>query len=299
MIVNITKRTIISITVLSVLLIAGINYSIGQSIDPEVYESILYRVNAGGLTVEGPDPGQIPWEDDDFTSPSNYSNYTTTLNKVYQSNDPISLHSSVPEGTPEYIFHQERSIGTWDINTMEWDFAVEAGRKVEVRLYFAELYFTDPNIRVFDVYIDGQLMLDDYDILADVGHDVGVMKTFTITTEDDNLDIDFKRVKNQPKINAIEILLLKEELEVLSAIAQSRPEISVHPNPFNNYITLKGLPTGNISNEVFLYNSMGELIKKIALNNFDSEAIINFSDVHKGVYYLSFDTFKPIKIIKQ
>ncbi len=76
-----------------------------------------------------------------------------------------------------------------------------------MRLYFANRYnCTAARVaRVFDVSIDGTPVLADYDIAADVGHAVGTMKAFTITS-DGTVDIDFRHVVENPLVNAIEIV---------------------------------------------------------------------------------------------
>ena len=53
--------------------------------------------------------------------------------------------------------------------------------------------------------IEGNLALDDYDIFAEVGGFKGVVKSFTVSNTDGNLDIDFIKVKQNPQIQAIEI----------------------------------------------------------------------------------------------
>ncbi len=58
---------------------------------------------------------------------------------------------------------------------------------------------------MFNVTIDGAPALTNYDIVADVGHRVGVMKSFNITS-DGTVDIDFTHVIENPLINAIEIV---------------------------------------------------------------------------------------------
>ncbi|MNC95942.1 Di-glucose binding within endoplasmic reticulum [compost metagenome] len=60
---------------------------------------------------------------------------------------------------------------------------------------------------MFDVSIEGQLMLDNYDIFADVGANAGVVKSFVVTI-DSNLDIDFAHVVQNPTIRAIQILAI-------------------------------------------------------------------------------------------
>ena len=53
--------------------------------------------------------------------------------------------------------------------------------------------------------IDGTKVLDNYDIVADVGDQNGTMKSFTITSDGD-VDIDFGHRTENPLVNAIEIV---------------------------------------------------------------------------------------------
>jgi hypothetical protein len=62
---------------------------------------------------------------------------------------------------------------------------------------------------VFDVSIEGTTVLDDYDIHADVGHDTGTVKTFTVQSSPE-LDIDFSRETGNPKVVAIEVVPVEE-----------------------------------------------------------------------------------------
>jgi hypothetical protein len=89
---------------------------------------------------------------------------------------------------------------------MQWNFPVTAG-SYEVRLGFAEIYSGTQSVgaRVFDVSIENTVVLDNYDIFADVGSNKAVVKSFSITS-DANLDIDFGHVVENPTIKSIEIL---------------------------------------------------------------------------------------------
>jgi PKD repeat protein len=78
---------------------------------------------------------------------------------------------------------------------------------LEVRLYFANrcTCTSSPGSRRFDVSLDGTTVLDNYDIVADVGDQRGTMRSFAITS-DGNVDIDFAHVDENPLISAIEIV---------------------------------------------------------------------------------------------
>jgi N-acetylneuraminic acid mutarotase len=139
-------------------------------------------------------------------SPSPYVNATDTGNKTSSTTTAIdTTHPSIPSGTPQDLFKTER----WDPSTapeMQWNFPVTAGT-YQVRLYFAEIYSGAQGVglRKFDVSIENALILNDYDIFAEVGGYKAVMKSFTVTS-DANLDIDFGHVIQNPKINGIEIV---------------------------------------------------------------------------------------------
>ena len=95
---------------------------------------------------------------------------------------------------------------------MLWHFPVPYNIETEVRLYFSSGFdgASLPGDRVFDVLIDGVLVLDDYDIVVDVGHGVGTMRSFPITTDIDGIDIEFRHTEastNNPQINGIEVLV--------------------------------------------------------------------------------------------
>ena len=90
---------------------------------------------------------------------------------------------------------------------MEWAFPVAAGPPIEVRLFFANRYSGTSRVgsRVFDVSIDGTPFLTNFDIVAAVGDQTGMMKAFDITS-DGTVNIDFSHVVENPLINAIEII---------------------------------------------------------------------------------------------
>ena len=163
---------------------------------------VVYRVNGGGTAITG----APQWDADTSGSPSPFVNAAETGNNTFSTTNTIDLtHPSVPAGTPQALFQTER----WDPPTapeMQWNFPVTPGI-YEVRLYFADIYAGTQSVgaRVFDVSVEGTIVLNDYDIFAEVGGYKGVVKTFTVAA-DSNLDIDFGHVVENPKINAIEIL---------------------------------------------------------------------------------------------
>jgi PKD repeat protein len=164
---------------------------------------VLYRVNAGGPELPAIDA--LPnWSADNGTtnplrnSGSNAASWSAVG----------SLHASVPGHVPAGLYSTER----WDppaAPEMRWAFPVQAGRQVQVRLYLANrcTCTEQPGQRVAHIEINGQRVLNAYDIVADVGHDVGTMKQFTATgNASGQVVVEFLHVTENPLINGIEII---------------------------------------------------------------------------------------------
>jgi len=78
----------------------------------------------------------------------------------------------------------------------------------DVSLYFAETYdgaFSEGG-RVFDVLIDGILVVNNLDIFSEVGSNAALVKSFTTTISDGQINIEFLHDVENPKISAIEIV---------------------------------------------------------------------------------------------
>ncbi|NJB86504.1 hypothetical protein GGR26_002272 [Lewinella marina] len=96
-------------------------------------------------------------------------------------------------------------------------FPMEAG-EYRVRLHFAETYWGapgggsgGPGSRVFDVVIEGNRVLNNYDIAAEVGSGQPVVKEFTVNNSDGNffMYVDARSTSggvNQPLISGFEVI---------------------------------------------------------------------------------------------
>ena len=180
----------------------GNAFQAGTQNAPTGPSPVLYRVNAGGPSIPSFD-GYADWSaDDGWDSPLRNSG-----SNAAGWGQGFSRTASVPAGTPNEVFSDER----WDPNgdpSMQWDFPVDAGVPLQVRLYFANGYGGTSQVgqRVFDVAVEGSTVLDDYDIVADAGGDSrGTMRSFDVTS-DGNVDIDFSHVIENPLVSAIEII---------------------------------------------------------------------------------------------
>ncbi|MGY0002518.1 malectin domain-containing carbohydrate-binding protein [Micromonospora sp. I033] len=164
--------------------------------------NVLYRVNAGGPLVASTDSGP-DWAADDGGNPSPYHNAGSSTAGFA----PVGgVDATVPAGTPAALYGDER----WDPSgdpEMSWQFPVPAGTEVQVRLYLANRYdgTAAAGSRVFDVALEGTTVLDDLDLSASVGHNVGTMRSFTVVS-DGSIDLDFRHVVENPLVDGIEIV---------------------------------------------------------------------------------------------
>ncbi|WP_458040309.1 MULTISPECIES: PKD domain-containing protein [Bacteria] len=162
----------------------------------------LYRVNAGGPTLQSGDSGPAWTGDDGGTSP--YRN--SGSNSAGYATGSLTVDATVPTTTPLELFNTER----WDpndANEMAWSFPVVSGKEVVVRLYLANRCDCTSlaGQRAFDVRLEGQTVLDNYDIAGDVGNQVGTMRSFTVTS-DGTINLEWLHAVENPLVNGIEIL---------------------------------------------------------------------------------------------
>lgn len=144
----------------------------------------VWQVNAGGPAIGpiGMDAG--------FTGGNVYA-----TNAVIDASDPAAA--------PAGVYRSERN--------GECSYAasgLSAGASVDVRLHFAEIYFTRAGMRRFNANINGTSVMTDFDIFAAAGGaNKAVVKSFPATVgADGRIVIDFLRgAADQPTISAIEV----------------------------------------------------------------------------------------------
>lgn len=149
---------------------------------------LILALNCGSVTTS-------------FTSP--------TDGTVYQPESVASPAFSVSGGTatPGSIPNLSNTeddplFGPYHYGNCIYNVPVPSSATYAVTLRFSDTA-TAAGVKVFDVKIEGQLVLDDYDIWVDVGYNKAVDKTFNIPVTDGTLNIQFITVTNNAKINAI------------------------------------------------------------------------------------------------
>ncbi len=183
---------------------------------------ILYRVNAGGPAVAAID-GDIDWEEDTTTNNSQYLSNPGSNNSF--SGNVSSTDSSVDSSTtPFTIFETERFDDTPGTPNFTYSFPVSQPGNYEIRLYMGDGFFgtAQPEERIFDVTIEGLSLplLENIDLSASYGANVGTVISHVIQVTDGILDIQFLHdVVENPLINGIEII----------DVPDSETPIYVHP----------------------------------------------------------------------
>ena len=224
----------------------------------------VQRVNCGGSAyTDG--KGNV-WAADKVYAAGSWG-YTT--GNIYTTTDPIA-------NTEDDILYQTERWAT----SLSYRFDVNNG-SYNVTLHFAEIYYQRSGIRVIDVSLENQLVIDDYDIYADVGHDVATSKSFLIAVTDGRLDIDFRAEKNAAKISAIEVIwhnalqlpdqnwdsVTNASIDDVSIIPETFALYQNYPNPFNPETVIGYQLSKESTVRLEIYNISGQLIRQFISEN--------------------------------
>ncbi|NCC51260.1 MAG: hypothetical protein EOM20_08600, partial [Spartobacteria bacterium] len=119
--------------------------------------------------------------------------------------------ASAIAGTDMQALYQSERWDGGESPEMLFSFPVEPG-DYRVRLHFAEIYSGASSVgdRVFDVKLNGQTVLTDYDIVADVGYLHAAVQEFIVEATSSVLTVEFIHKVENPKVSAIEVLKLKD-----------------------------------------------------------------------------------------
>ncbi|MEB3210097.1 MAG: malectin domain-containing carbohydrate-binding protein [Leptolyngbyaceae bacterium] len=176
----------------------------------------LFRINSGGAEVPANDNGPN-WSADQSASQAVNKAEIGTPSIYLTGNDDSTFGTNNPRGpgvnttnAPDDLFSVER------FGEFGYAFDVPNGNYT-VNLYFDELFFTSSGQRLFDVTIEGNTVLDDFDpfntadVLADqvadqVGGNNTFVQSFDVDVSDGQLSINFIDGVNNPHVAAVEII---------------------------------------------------------------------------------------------
>lgn len=120
-----------------------------------------------------------------------------------------------------------------------YKFTVPARGHYRVVLHFAEIRAQTSGI--FDVYLENQVRLRQFDLLGSVGANAALTRSLVVNVTDAVLDIGFESQVGSPILSAIEVSLLaidddldvRQDEVVLEKEAPAQPSLQNYPNPFN------------------------------------------------------------------
>lgn len=110
-----------------------------------------------------------------------------------------STTSSVKAVADNEIYKSER----WN-NYLAYAIPVQAGKEYQLTLKFAEIYFGSGNSRLFDVNVEEQTFLHNYDVFTEAGgKNIAKDTAITILASDDFLNIELTALKDNASIKGI------------------------------------------------------------------------------------------------
>jgi beta-glucanase (GH16 family) len=199
-------------------------------------------------------------------------------------------------GTDEDVIYQSERYGT-----VGYKIRVPNGN-YDVKLMFAENYFTSSNSRVFDVYIEHQRVIENLDIFNQIGINTALEKDFlNVSVNDGVLDIQFAEKIDNSLINGIVITV--NTTDIKDKYHNDLDGFNIeqnYPNPFNGK-TVINYSLHKTDNLIFLlYNILGEQIFFEDLGSvaagfhqyfLDTSTLVGNSPLASGVYFYVFSTF--------
>jgi Malectin domain len=139
--------------------------------------------------------------------------YTDSSGRVWQADTgyntgTASTNTASTTGTSDPALSRSNRFNR-DSIPMIYAFAVANGN-YRVNLLFAENSTAVQSVggRVFNVQLNNQPVLQNFDIFATVGANAAVVESFNTSLSNGKMAIQFDRVVENPKINAIEIMPL-------------------------------------------------------------------------------------------
>jgi N-acetylneuraminic acid mutarotase len=167
----------------------------------------IARINTGGGAYV--DSLGNAWSADQYFVGSSYS---------YSINQAIAGTNNSP------LYQNERS----GVNGSSFSYEIAVAPGIySINLSFAELYWQQAGLRAFDVDIEGQSFLNDFDIFSQVGAKTALTKSTQVLVTDGILNINFDAVVENPTVGAIEILKAAD-VPTAGVLAFSAPTYTVN-----------------------------------------------------------------------
>lgn len=184
---DLTNGTLYAYEVVAVDVVGKLSPPAAVSVRPRALGPAVLRVNCGG-----PD-------------------FTDTLGRLWAAD--FGFNTGVAEvstgsiaGTPDAPLYQARRFDRPHGAELKYTFPLPDG-EYELRLHFAEVWSgaSAPGIRVFDVKVEDEIALDDFDIFVAAGFATAHVEAIPVTVTGGNLTIEFLHGVQNPTIAGIEV----------------------------------------------------------------------------------------------
>jgi hypothetical protein len=157
----------------------------------------------------------------------------------------------------------------------------------DIQLWFSENYFSSTGQRVFDLFADGEKIIEDLDLFASAGFRKAHPLTFNnIRVDDEVLDFVFSAEVNNPLINGI--IITPNPVSVKNDNRPNSFKVEQnYPNPFNSGTKIK-FNMGEEEEVIFeIYNLLGQKIytdRILKSTSGDNEITLDIPLFTSGVY---------------
>ncbi|MBO9701277.1 MAG: T9SS type A sorting domain-containing protein [Sporocytophaga sp.] len=270
--------------------------------DDVIGHPIQYRINAGGPDISASDKN---WEKDYQLQRSVYldpfsSNHTTGSWHYWQ-----GINTT---GAPNALFGSNR----YDLpfgGELSYNFPLANGI-YRLSLFFAEKVpgVNQAGVRSFDVNVEDEEVLSNYDIFASVGLNAD-KKNFYVKVTDGVLNIDFIRNVGNPQVNGIEIASLETETSFVSSRASDNGLTTAIPGGSKYNVSARDAEVLYISSEeesmlpvnFKIYDMQGKLVYEENLSSSDKQFRLDtkqFGNSQQGLYLININNEEIIKMIK-
>ncbi|SDL61792.1 Por secretion system C-terminal sorting domain-containing protein [Catalinimonas alkaloidigena] len=163
-----------------------------------------------------------------------------------------------------------------------------------VTMEFSENWFTSRNERLFDVEMEGKLVINDLDIYAKAGYRTAYTVTKTVRVNDGHLKIRFKSRRQAAVVSGIVIQKANsgaatDLVTTESTLQTVATDMQVYPNPFNDQVRLR-FEASMPASTVRVFTSTGQLMETQSIPEGQVEWEMNTAHLPVGAYMISVET---------
>ncbi|NHE57394.1 malectin domain-containing carbohydrate-binding protein [Cyclobacterium plantarum] len=185
-------------------------YFVEQSFNVLVEQDfeILMRINAGGPTINIEEDLPV-WLSNNLSGPEETELFAVSGGKVSTnsfsaSNRHVSIPEYISDEEYEQLFNKERYSPD---ASMDYTIPLPDGEYL-VNIYMGNGFEGTSTLlkRYFDIQIEGELVESSLDLIERFGHKIGGMEQYQVSVADGELNIAFLKQKENPLLNAIEII---------------------------------------------------------------------------------------------